>query len=215
MATFAACPSAMALEAPVVLIVGTSMSSGKTVAAKAIVRALKRMGMRVAAAKLTGVGRYRDILAASDAGADLVADFVDVGLPSTAVPVADFEPAVEALLSLIAAGAPDVVVIEAGASPLEPYNGDTAVRRLGDLVACTVLCASDPYAVVGVMEAFGSRPDLISGRATSTEAGVALVRRLSGIEAAMNLMDHRSHPALERLLRDRIDPSAVPARTRS
>jgi len=191
------------LEAPVVLIVGTSMDAGKTVAAKAIVRALKRAGLTVAAAKLTGVARYRDILAAADAGADRIADFVDVGLPSTAVPAGDFEPALRSLLSLIAQGEPDALVFEAGASPLEPYNGDVAVRVLGDRVRCTVLCASDPYAVVGVMSAFGIKPDLVSGRATSTEAAVSLIRKLCDIEA-LNLLDRESQPRLDEILQERL-----------
>jgi hypothetical protein len=191
------------LDAPVVLIVGTSMEAGKTVAAKAIVRGLKRAGLTVAAAKLTGVARYRDILAVSDAGADRVADFVDTGLPSTAVPAEDFEPALRSLLSFIAQGEPDALVFEAGASPLEPYNGEIAIRVLGDRVRCTVLCASDPYAVVGVMSAFGIRPDLISGRATSTEAAVSLIRKLCDIEA-LNLLDRATHPRLEQILHERL-----------
>jgi hypothetical protein len=191
------------LDAAVVLIVGTSMDAGKTVAVKAIVRALKRAGLRVAAAKLTGVARHRDVLAASDAGADLIADFVDVGLPSTVVPAEQFEPALRTLFSLTAQSDPDVLVVEAGASPLEPYNGDVAVQVLGDRVRCTVLCASDPYAVVGVMSAFGITPDLVSGRATSTEAGVNLIRKLCDIEA-LNVLDQRSRPRLDQILRPRL-----------
>jgi hypothetical protein len=191
------------LEAPVVLIIGTSMEAGKTVAAKAVVRRLKALGLRVAGAKMTGVGRYRDVLAMRDAGADFVADFVDAGLPSSAVPAAEFEPALARLCGLLAAAEPDVAVIEAGASPLEPYNGDLAVAAIADNVACTVLCASDPYAVTGVIGAFEARPDLISGRATSTDAAIALIDRLVGIEA-LNLLDPASAPALERLLRDRL-----------
>jgi hypothetical protein len=204
MSQFVRRPDGHELEAPVVLIVGTSMSSGKTVAARAIVRALKRLGLRVSAAKLTGVARYRDVLAARDAGADRIADFVDVGLPSTVVPRAEYEPALRLLLSLIAEGEPDVVVAEAGASPLEPYNGDAAVSVLGDRVRCIVLCASDPYAVVGVMSAFGIEPDLVSGRATSTEAGIALVDKLCGVKA-LNLIDPASHAELSDLLGERLD----------
>jgi uncharacterized protein DUF1611 len=188
-------------DAAIVLIVGTSMDAGKTVAAKAIVRTLKRAGLRVAAAKFTGVARYRDILAAADAGADFVADFVEAGLPSTAVPPEEFEEAARYLLSLIAASRPDVLVVEAGASPLEPYNGDVAVRLLRDQVRCTVLCASDPYAVIGVMNAFEMSPDLVSGRATSTEAGVDLINRLCGIEA-LNVMDRSSHGRLAEILEE-------------
>jgi len=197
-------------QAPVVLIIGTSMDAGKTVAAKAIVRALKDLGLRVAGAKLTGVARYRDILAMADAGADYIADFVDGGLPSTVVGEADYTRGLKIVMAKLAAARPDVIVAEAGASPLEPYNGAIAVRELGDSVRCTVLCASDPYAVLGVMTAFETRPDLISGRATSTEAGIALVERLTGIQA-LNLLDPRSGPALSELLADRLGLAASPA----
>lgn len=176
------------LAAPVILIIGTSMDAGKTVAAVAIIRALKAMGLRVAGAKLTGVGRFRDILAMDDAGADRILDFVDAGLPSTVVPAAEYEAALDTLCSMLAAAGPDVVVAEAGASPLEPYHGEIAVRRLDDRVCATVLCASDPYAVVGVIDAFGRRPDLVSGRATSTSAAIGLLDKLVGIPA-INMFD--------------------------
>jgi hypothetical protein len=208
MADFAPRAPHRALEAPVVLIVGTSMDSGKTVAAKAIVRVLKRMGLRVVAAKLTGVARLRDVLAASDAGADEVFDFVDVGLPSTVVEPERYEGALRGLLGLIAGARPDVVVAEAGASPLEPYNGEVAMRVLGERVACTVLCASDPYAIVGVMSAFGIEPTLLSGRATSTEAATDLIHKLVGIEA-LNLLDHRSHARLSEILDERLGRAPV------
>jgi hypothetical protein len=196
-----------ALDAPVVLIIGTSMDSGKTVAAKAIVRRLKAHGLRVAAAKLTGVGRYRDILAMRDAGADAIFDFIDAGLPSTVVAPATYEAALLRLLSELGGAHPDIVVAEAGASPLEPYNGDVAVRLLGDRVRCTVLCASDPYAVVGVSSAFQHRPDLVSGRATSTDAAMALLDRLCGVPA-VNLLSHDHDSTLDELLERclRLDP---------
>jgi hypothetical protein len=188
------------LDAPVVLIIGTSMEAGKTVSAAAIVGELKRMGARVAAAKVTGVGRYRDILAMKRGGADVVADFVDAGLPTTVVDAERFEQALEILCSKLAAAEPDFVVVEAGASPLEPYNADVAVGFLEENVALTVCCASDPYAVVGLIQAFGTRPDLISGRATSTVAGMALIERLTGIPS-LNMLDSGSREELASFLR--------------
>lgn len=188
---------------PVLLIIGTSMEAGKTLAAKTIVRRLRDLGVRVGAVKLTGVGRYRDVLAMGDAGADPILDFVDAGLPSTIDEPGAVELALRRLLGRLAAADVDVVVAEAGASPLEPYHGEIAVRALGDNVACTVLCASDPYAVVGVMGAFDVRPDLVSGRATSTEAGITLVQRLTGLPA-LNMLDRAAHPRLDALLRERL-----------
>jgi hypothetical protein len=179
------------------------MSSGKTTSARVIIRRLKKMGLRVVGAKLTGAGRYRDILAMSDAGADAIFDFVDVGLPSTVCDPQVYRAALDNLLALIAAAQPDVLVAEAGASPLEPYNGNLAVQQLGDWVRCTILCASDPYAVVGVTKGFGFAPDFVSGVATSTSAGVEVIGKLAGCPA-LNLLDVQSHPELDQILKDRL-----------
>lgn len=189
--------------APVILIIGTSMEAGKTVAAVALTRALKSMGLRVAGVKVTGVGRYRDIRAMGAAGADFIADFVDAGLPSTVVPRDEYGAALRRLGATVAVAEPDVVIAEAGASPLEPYNGEHAVRYLADKVCATVLCASDPYAVVGVIQAFGTRPDLISGRATSTDAAIDLIGKLVDIPA-LNMLDPASAPRIEAFLRERL-----------
>ena len=70
-----------------------------------------------------------------------------------------------------------MVVAEAGASPLEPYNGDAAVQLLGDRGRCTVLCASDPYAVVGVTGAFDVAPGSGLGPGHQHRGGVALLAR--------------------------------------
>ena len=66
------------LQKPVILLVGTSMSAGKTTTARIITRQLKLAGQKVVGAKLTGAGRYRDILSVKDAGADYIFDFVDL-----------------------------------------------------------------------------------------------------------------------------------------
>ena len=58
----------------------------------------------------------------------------------------------------------------------------------------------DPYAVLGVMHAFRLVPDLVSGLASNTHAGVELVRRLCGVEA-LNLLDPVSLPQLRGLLK--------------
>ena len=188
---------------PVVLLVGTSMSAGKTTSAKVIVRLLREAGLRVMGAKLTGAGRYRDVLAMQDAGAEHIFDFVDAGLPSTVVPEREYRRALRNLLSRMAAVEADVLVAEAGASPLEPYNGAAAIVEIGPNVRCTVLSASDPYAVTGVTEAFGARPDLVTGLATSTTAGIELVEKLSGIRA-LNVLDRGSLPRLNAILHDRL-----------
>ena len=188
---------------PIVLVIGTSMSAGKTSSARVIIRELRALGLDVAGAKITGAARYRDILSFRDAGADVVFDFVDEGLPSTVCPQDLFAAALDRLLARISACAPDVAVIEAGASPLEPYNGATALARIRSATRMTLLCASDPYAVVGVQAAFGLTPDLVSGPAANTTAAVALVRRLAGVPA-LNLLDTEARAPLRAMLVEKL-----------
>jgi hypothetical protein len=182
---------------PTVLLIGTSMSAGKTWTGKLVCRLLARANKRVIGAKLTGAGRYRDILSFRDAGAAEIYDFVDAGLPSTVVPEAEFRAAIRPLLRHVGSRNADFVVAEAGASPLEPYNGAAAIDELNGQVACTFLCASDPYAVVGVMQAFGCKPDAVTGPATNTSAAIDLVYQLTGLPG-YNILD----PAAEAGVRD-------------
>lgn len=190
-------------ETPTILVFGTSMSAGKTTAARVLVRRLKGMGLRVVGAKVTGAGRYRDVLSVRDAGADVVYDFVDVGLPSSICPEEEYRRALKVLLGKMAGVEADVAVVEVGASPLEPYNGAAAVEKLEHAVAMTVLCASDPYAVVGVREAFEADPDLVTGIASNTRAGIELVHELTGLRC-INVRDKASLPELDALLRERL-----------
>jgi len=200
------CMSAFAIQAeprrfdvPTILLVGTSMSAGKTMTGKFACEVLSKMGYKVIGSKLTGAGRYRDILSFRRHGAFEIYDFVDAGLPSTVVPEDEFRPAIRPLLSHIAGRAPDYLVVEAGASPLEPYNGAAAIDELGDNIRCLILCASDPYAVVGVQKAYGLHPDLVAGPATNTSAALDLVRKLTGLPG-INVIDPGKIPVFREFL---------------
>ena len=175
------------LKIPTVLLIGTSMSSGKTTSGRVIIHELKRRGYKVTAAKLTGAARYRDVLSLGDAGADQTFDFVDVGLPSTVCDPAEFKDRLQQLLTRISLSGSDILVAEAGASPLEPYNGSVAMEMLKTNIQMLVLCASDPYAVLGVQQAFGREPDLVCGPAANTQSAIDLVKNLCGLKA-LNLL---------------------------
>jgi len=201
MADFVTLAESRKLDIPVVLLTGTSMSSGKTSSGQVVIRALTYLGHRVVAGKLTGAARYRDILKFRDSGAIHIFDFVDAGLSSTVCSKARYREALEVMLSKIACCEADVVVAEAGASPLEPYNGAMVVDYLKDQTRFNILCASDPYAVLGVQSAFGDHltADLVAGPAANTDAGIKLVQELTGLEA-LNLLDRRSYPRLVEML---------------
>ncbi|MBT8086986.1 MAG: hypothetical protein KJO46_03085 [Gammaproteobacteria bacterium] len=191
---------------PTLLLFGSSMSAGKTTTGRRVCKELDRAGVYVIGAKLTGAGRYRDILSYLKNGAREIFDFVDVGLPSTVVPEKDFREAIRPLLNHINNRNPDLLVVEAGASPLEPYNGEALVDELGDNIVCAILCASDPYAVVGVQKAFGLTPDLVTGPATTTSAAVDLVRKLTGLRG-INILDPAEKAPFREFLLDKLNLS--------
>jgi len=187
------------LRTPAILMVGTSMSAGKTMVGKFACQILSDLGFRVVGIKLTGAGRFRDILSFRDHGAAEIYDFVDAGLPSTVVPEDEFRTAIRPLLAHIASREADFMVVEAGASPLEPYNGAAAIEELGANVRCCILCATDPYAVVGVQKAYGLQPDLVAGPATNTTAALDLVEKLTGLPG-INIIDPDQLPVFRDFL---------------
>lgn len=192
----------LAFNTPVVLFVGTSMSAGKTTSARIVTNVFKSAGYKVIGAKLSGAGRYKDILAIKDVGANAIFDFVDVGLPSSICSPEVYEEKIEILLSCMAHQNADVAIVEVGASPLEPYNGDLAIKALGNNIKCTILSATDPYAVYGLMKAFNMVPDIVTGITTNTLAGSHMVRELCDVQT-LNLIDSSTTPALKKILSDK------------
>ena len=70
-------------RARLVLVVGTSMNSGKSMTAAMACWAISAMGHKVRGCKVTGTAGLKDILRMEDAGASPVADFTYFGHPST------------------------------------------------------------------------------------------------------------------------------------
>src|SRR5574342_483713 len=114
-----------------------------------LVRGLSRSGLRVAAAKLTGVSLMRDSLAMQDAGAVAALTFNDAGAASThsgmTVPVAK---AIFNRLAALPSGRPDVIVAELGDGILGEYGVQDILHdpELMAVGAVHVMCAPDPVA---------------------------------------------------------------------
>lgn len=64
-------------------VFGTTMNSGKTTTAAALVKGFSEAGCRVGAAKVTGTGAGGDLWLMRDFGAAEVLDFTDAGYPTT------------------------------------------------------------------------------------------------------------------------------------
>ncbi len=174
--------------APLVLVAGTCMNSGKTYAATEIIKHLTRAGHRVAAAKLAGVACLRDTLNMEDHGAIKTMSFLDCGLPST-VGLADLAPVAKGVISKLAEAEPDCIVIELGDGLLGGYCVDTIFRdaEILSATAALVFCANDFVGAWGgreLLSARGVRIDVVSGPVTDSQMGADYVKRELGLDAA-------------------------------
>ena len=173
--------------APLVLVAGACMNSGKTFAATEIVRQATRAGMRVAAAKLSGVAALRDTLNMADHGAVATASFLDCGLPST-VGVGDLAPVAKAIIARLNEAAPDLVVVELGDGILGGYSVESVFddEELRAATAAVLFCASDYVGAWGGIELFrrrGIAVDAVAGSVTDSQMGEDYIERELGVPA--------------------------------
>jgi hypothetical protein len=174
--------------APIVMIAGTSMNSGKTYAATELIKQATRAGLRVAAGKLSGVACLRDTLNMADHGAVATASFLDCGLPST-VDVEDLAPSAKAIVARLNEAHPDLIVLELGDGILGGYSVDTVLEdyELLDATAAIVFCASDYVGAWGGIELLrrrGVEVDVISGSVTDSKMGEDYIMTQFDVPAA-------------------------------
>jgi hypothetical protein len=174
--------------APLVVIAGACMNSGKTYAATEVIQLATRAGLRVAAAKLSGIACLRDTLNMADHGAIATASFLDCGLPST-VGAPDLASVAKAIIARLNQSAPDLIVIELGDGILGGYSVESVFedRELREATAALIFCASDYVGAWGGIELLGRRGikvDLIAGSVTDSQMGEEYIENEFGVTAA-------------------------------
>ena len=179
----------LTLDAPVVMVNGTCMNSGKTRAATEIIFHLTQRGYRVGAAKLTGIAALRDQLDMADHGAVAALSFLDCGVPSTANEP-ELPSIAKGVLNALAEHNVDVVVAETGDGIIGSYGvpellRDEEIRRAA---RCHVLTANDLVAAWGgkklMEDELGLTVGVMAGPATDNEVGVRYVTDELAIPAA-------------------------------
>ncbi len=168
-------------RAPLVVIAGACMNSGKTYAATEIIQQGTRAGLRVAAAKLSGIACLRDTLNMADHGAVATASFLDCGLPST-VGAGDLAPVAKAIIARLNESSPDLIVIELGDGILGGYSVESVFEdsEFRAAMAALVFCPSDYVGAWGGIELFrrrGIEVDLIAGSVTDSQMGEDYIER--------------------------------------
>jgi hypothetical protein len=158
------------------------MDSGKTTVATEIIKTLTRIGMKLAGAKVTGVGAARDLFKMEDYGVDETVSFVDAGITSTANIAPD-------ILVTIAKGAiqhlarknPDAIMVEFGDGLMGRYGVTPILKdpQIQKNVRLHIGCARDPVGAIKLAEEctkIGLPLDVMSGPVTDNEVGKELMR---------------------------------------
>jgi hypothetical protein len=174
--------------APLVIIAGTCMNSGKTYAATELIKQATRAGMRVAAAKLSGIACLRDTLNMADHGAIAIASFLDCGLPST-VGATNLASVAKTIIARLNESSPDLIIIELGDGLLGGYSVESvfADLELREATAGLVFCASDYVGAWGGIELLRRRGigiDVIAGSVTDSQMGEDFIEKEFGVPAA-------------------------------
>lgn len=166
---------------PLIMITAGSMDSGKTTVAAEVIKTLTRIGMRLAAAKLTGVGAMRDLYKMEDYGVYETVSFVDGGLSSTA------NIAPETVLKLgkgalnhLSRKRPDAIIVELGDGIIGKYGvlGILKDPEVQKNVRLHIACARDPAGAIKLVEdcsRLGMPVDVVSGPITDNEVGKAII----------------------------------------
>ncbi|NNC65200.1 MAG: DUF1611 domain-containing protein [Gammaproteobacteria bacterium] len=185
-------------SAPIVLVSGTSMNTGKTLAACEIVSGLTARGFRVAAGKATGAALRRDVRNMSERGAVGVASFSDLGVvASTNKQMAPFAKGLVKYLN--DEFQPDVIVLELGDGFIGYYGVDELLldKELQKHVHANIVAATDLAGVWSADQQFRLRYDaklhIVTGPVTDNAVGKQYIEQVLGI-TAINAMQNA--PAL-------------------
>ncbi len=172
---------------PVIAVLGTSMNSGKTTTAAALVKGLSAAGYRVAAIKATGTGSGNDVWSYADAGAEVTLDFTDAGHPSTyRIPQLEIQACFERLITAARADdSVDVAVVEIADGMLHFETADLvnsmAFRREVKHVVFAAGEAMGALAGIERLRQAGIKPLAISGLLTASALAASEAQAHSGV----------------------------------
>lgn len=187
--------STLASGARIMVVAGSCMNSGKTIAAVEIIRHAANQGLKVAGVKLSGIACLRDTLNMQDHGAFVTASFLDCGLPST-VDCEDLAGVAKAIFNHVNELGPDLIVAELGDGIIGGYGVDAILRdtEIRQSMSSLVFCASDYVGVVGgvaVLARYGIEIDVVAGSVTDSKMGEDYIRENFGLNSGNARRDGR------------------------
>ena len=174
-------------DIPLIITTGTSMDSGKTTVAIEVTKTLTRIGMKLAGAKLTGVGAQRDLFKMYDYGIQDGVSFVDCGITSTAsMPDEQIVGVAKGAIQHLSKSKPDAIIVEFGDGLMGKYGVDAILKdpQIQANVRLHIGCARDPVGAIGLARecaAIGLPIDVMSGPVTDNQVGQDILREQLGI----------------------------------
>ena len=174
-------------SAPLVMVSGTAMNTGKTFACAQIVRGLTALGLRVAAAKLTGAALRRDVRAMEEQGAIETASFTDAGVVSSTGKA--MGPIAKGLIHHLNGCQPDALVLELGDGIIGPYGVDELLSdmEIQRFTAAHVVAATDLVGAWAADHLFRSKYRteiaVVVGPATDNDVGRRYMHNALGVPA--------------------------------
>lgn len=162
---------------PTLVVVGTSMNSGKTTTVASLVHGLSRAGLRVGAAKVTGTAAGGDPWLFRDSGAVAVLDFTDAGMATTfRIPLDRLISGAQLLHGHLMARGVDVIVLEIADGLLQPETAQLLdrpeIRRLTSGVLFAAADSSGALYGVQRLQAAGHPVLAVSGLLTTSPLAV-------------------------------------------
>lgn len=201
-ADYALSPKPTRRRIPVFVVVGASMNAGKTTITASLAHGLSRAGLQVAAMKATGSGAFGDYNAFRDAGVDIVADFTDLGLPSTYLqPITRLERVFADLVSHAVSEGADIAVVEFADGVFQPETRallqSSRVRAAISGVLYAAPDAASSIAGVRELRALELDPLAVSGKVTLSPLGVREAEAATGARFVSRDELRQSRSAIE------------------
>jgi len=193
-------------SAPLVIVSGTAMNTGKTLAASRIVQGLAENGLDVAACKLTGASLMRDVQKMREHGATAAATFTDAGVVCSTE--RDMAPVAKGVLQHLNDENPDVIVVEMGDGFVGYYGVDDLLldREIQRVTKAHVVAATDLAGAWAVEQTFTQRYrapiTAITGPVTDNNVGRRYIENRLGVAAinarqAPNTLTERVQQAID------------------
>ena len=187
-------------SAPLVMVSGTSMNTGKTYAAAQIIAGLTERGLRVAAAKLTGAALQRDVRAMREHGAIASASFTDTGVVASTNK--EMQPLAKSIIRHLNTFGPDAIVLELGDGFIGYYGVDDLLldKELQKFTSAHIVAATDLAGAWAADQTFRNRyrapVAAITGPVTDNLVGKQYIQNALGIPAINARQDAEALTAL-------------------